>query len=129
MAFNLNHARQPNILFSIVESTEASAYFYGVPKSKIPMPMPTIQSLMSNGVTFLNNYVVAPVCCLSRASIVSGRHIHKIGHFQQNPYASTSLYVNGAWNNHEGLPPNYNLKFMDIISNSTYYNNNNNIQS
>ena len=118
----VNHARPPNILFSIVESTEASAYFAGVPQSQIPMPIPTLQSLMSNGVTFLNHYVNAPVCCPSRASIVSGRHVHKIGHYQASP--STGLYVNGAWNNHEGLPSNYSSKFMDVLSDSSNFNNN-----
>ena len=116
--------RQPNILFSIVESTEASAYFPNIPLSEIPLPIPTITKLMRNGVTFLNNYVAAPVCCPSRASIVSGRHIHKLGHYQTNP--STGLYVNGAWNNHEGLSSNYNKKFMNILSNNTFFNNSNN---
>ena len=48
--------------------------------------MPTVEeALASNGVTFANSFVVNPLCCPSRASLLTGRYSH-----------STGVYLNRA---------------------------------
>eukprot|EP00043_Microstomoeca_roanoka_P002730 m.39995 g.39995 ORF g.39995 m.39995 type:complete len:549 (-) comp11678_c0_seq1:123-1769(-) len=105
-------AKQPNILFVIDESTDAKAYFVENP-DKAPMDLPHLRRLMNEGTSFQQHYVQAPVCCPSRASTWSGRHPHRLPHMQVNP--STGLLVNGAWNNHEGLPADYNYTYADVL--------------
>jgi arylsulfatase A-like enzyme len=65
-----------------------------------------------NTVQFDTHYVLAPVCCASRASIWSGRYPHQIPHEQ----AGTNMPVAGAWNNFEGLPKNYSEKINDVLA-------------
>lgn len=48
--------------------------------------MPTVEeALASNGVTFANSFVVNPLCCPSRASILTGRHSHSTGVYLNRP--------------------------------------------
>ena len=36
----------------------------------------TMKLIVNNGMTFKNGFVSSPVCCVSRASILSGRYVH-----------------------------------------------------
>eukprot|EP00054_Salpingoeca_dolichothecata_P015305 m.87895 g.87895 ORF g.87895 m.87895 type:complete len:202 (-) comp21428_c0_seq3:1038-1643(-) len=81
-----------------------------------PMELPNIWSVAAQGVTFNQTYVAAPVCCPSRAAIWSSRQVHKIPHKQ----AGTNLPVGGSYNNFEGLPKDYDMKFNDILAKNGY---------
>ena len=83
-----------NILLIIDESTDGRAYF---PGQTPPMPIPNLQRVMREGMTFNFTFVPSPVCCPSRAALWSGKNIHDIPHTQP-----TGLFVRGAWNNFEG---------------------------
>ena len=39
----------------------------------------TSKLLVNNGLTFQNSFVSSPICCVSRASILSGRYVHNHG--------------------------------------------------
>jgi arylsulfatase A-like enzyme len=45
---------------------------------------PNINSLATNGVRFLNAYVVSPICSPSRAGLMAGRYPQRFGH-EVNP--------------------------------------------
>ena len=48
--------------------------------------MPTVeQALAENGVTFENSFVVNPLCCPSRASLLTGRYSHSTGVYRNVP--------------------------------------------
>jgi N-acetylglucosamine-6-sulfatase len=48
--------------------------------------MPTVEeALASNGVTFANSFVVNPLCCPSRASLLTGRYSHSTGVYLNRP--------------------------------------------
>ena len=48
--------------------------------------MPTVQSeLVDRGVSFPNAFVVNPLCCPSRASILTGNYSHSTGVFRNDP--------------------------------------------
>ena len=114
----VSHANsKPNIVFIMGESIASSAYFFG---KTAPMPIPNIQWLMKNGVSFPNTYSASPCCNPSRSTTITGRHAHKHGHYQLNP--NTNLYVNGTWNNHEGLDPRENNTFFNFTSKYANYN-------
>eukprot|EP00052_Salpingoeca_macrocollata_P015252 m.121391 g.121391 ORF g.121391 m.121391 type:complete len:533 (-) comp19621_c0_seq3:129-1727(-) len=108
---------KPNLLFLIDESTDAKAYFIGK-EDEAPMELPNLRRIQRNGVSFMQNYVQAPVCCPSRASVWSGRQNHKIPHTQHNKYGD--LFVAGAWNNYEGLDKNYTQKWNDLAEKQGY---------
>ena len=76
------------------------------------MPIPNLQKLMREGVTFNWTYVSSPVCCPSRAAIWSGRHVHDIPHAQ----SGTNLAVRGVWNNNEGLDHSFNATIDQILA-------------
>ena len=84
------------------------------------MHLPTLERLMKEGTSFNNTYVQAPVCCVSRTSIASGRFPHRIPHTQRKP--DTGLHVNGAWNNHEGLDEDYNNRYDQLLERIGGYN-------
>eukprot|EP01065_Artemidia_motanka_P008014 TRINITY_DN14003_c0_g1_i1.p2 TRINITY_DN14003_c0_g1~~TRINITY_DN14003_c0_g1_i1.p2 ORF type:complete len:637 (+),score=193.67 TRINITY_DN14003_c0_g1_i1:54-1913(+) len=100
-------AGTPNVVFLIVESTDGRTYRPGS-----PVPIPNIRRLAETGTQFDTTYANAPVCCPSRATIWSGRHAHHIPHQQA---ANPGLEVHGAWNNYEGLPPDYSDKISDVM--------------
>lgn len=103
-----------NIVFLIDESTDGRSYR---PDFR-PMHLTNIRKLTAEPqvVQFDTHYVTAPVCCVSRASIWSGRYPHQIKHLQKG----TNIPVDGAWNNFEGLPDNYSQKINDVLANEGY---------
>lgn len=119
LAINLNAAskpKRPNIVFLMGESVASSGYFFG---KEAPMPIPNLRWLMKNGVSFPEMYAAAPVCNPSRATTITGRHAHKHGHYQLRP--NTGLWVNGTWNNHEGLSPAENNTFFNFTTKYANY--------
>ena len=61
---------QPNVVIILTDDQRADTLQY----------MPTVESeLMAKGVMFDNAFVVNPVCCPSRASILTGRWSHSTG--------------------------------------------------
>eukprot|EP01062_Namystynia_karyoxenos_P017708 TRINITY_DN16555_c1_g2_i1.p2 TRINITY_DN16555_c1_g2~~TRINITY_DN16555_c1_g2_i1.p2 ORF type:complete len:581 (+),score=214.42 TRINITY_DN16555_c1_g2_i1:80-1744(+) len=112
-AAGLGVSTAPNLVFLIVESTDGRTYREGF----APVPIPNIRKLAQTGTQFDSTYSNTPVCCPSRATIWSGRHAHRIPHQQA---ANENLTVNGAWNNYEGLPPDYDQKIGDVMSRFGY---------
>ena len=71
------HAARPNVVVILTDDQRWDTL----------SAMPTVQSaLVGNGVTFSNAFVVNPLCCPSRASLLTGRYSH-----------STKIYTNGAF--------------------------------
>ena len=103
-----------NVLLLIDESTDGRAYFAG---QTPPMPIPNLQRLMREGVTFNWTYAASPVCCPSRAALWSGRHAHDVPHAQP----LTNLPVRGAWNNNEGLDKAYPHTIDQVLARSGAY--------
>ena len=69
-------AAQPNIVFILTDDQRWDTLRY----------MPTVQSeLVGRGVTFANGFVTNPLCCPSRASILTGAYSH-----------TTGVYKNGS---------------------------------
>jgi N-acetylglucosamine-6-sulfatase len=63
-------AAQPNIVFILTDDQRWDTLRY----------MPTVQSeLVGRGVTFANGFVTNPLCCPSRASILTGAYSHTTG--------------------------------------------------
>jgi len=71
------HAARPNVVIVLTDDQRWDTL----------SAMPTVQSeLIGKGVTFSNAFVVNPLCCPSRASILTGKYSH-----------STRIYTNGAF--------------------------------
>lgn len=83
---------RPNIMWMHVESTDGRLY-----NDDSPVPIPNIRSVQKRGVNFVNFYANVPICCPSRASVITGRQPHNIPH-EHNGYP-----VIGALSNYEGL--------------------------
>jgi hypothetical protein len=45
--------------------------------------------------------------------MISGRHVHRV------PHVHNGVAVNGAWNNAEGNPADYSLKWIDVLQGQT----------
>lgn len=112
------NSNKPNIVFLMGESVASSGYFFN--GNEAPMPIPNLQWLMKNGISFPQTYAAAPVCNPSRATTLTGRHAHYLGHYQEGP--STGLWVNGSWNNHEGINNNYEYLIFDVMQKYGGYN-------
>ena len=70
-------ARKPNIVVILADDLgygELSCQ--GNPE----IPTPNIDSIARNGVRFTDGYVTAPVCCPSRAGLMTGRYQTRFGH-------------------------------------------------
>jgi len=71
------HAARPNIVVVLADDQRWDTL----------SAMPTVQSeLVAKGVTFSNSFTVNPLCCPSRASILTGKYSH-----------STKVYSNGGF--------------------------------
>ena len=73
--------KQPNIVFIITDQQRLDTIAaHGHPH----MITPHIDKLVTNGATFENMYVTAPVCSPSRASLFSGTYPHTNGVFRND---------------------------------------------
>jgi arylsulfatase A-like enzyme len=108
---------KPNIVFLVVESTDGRTWQRGYSDDLIPMP--AIRGLQEHGVAFHRHYSNAPVCCPSRATFWSGRHAHKIPHQSKVPGGPS---VQGAWNNYEGLPADFDERIDQVLGAAGGYN-------
>ncbi|PYQ07372.1 MAG: hypothetical protein DMF83_09705 [Acidobacteria bacterium] len=62
--------RAPNIIFIVTDDLDARSFAF----------MPLVKNLIGDrGVTFASSYVSVPVCCPSRASILTGKYAHNHG--------------------------------------------------
>jgi len=61
--------RRPNIVFILTDDLSLNLLPY----------MPHVLQMQQNGVTFTNYFVADSLCCLSRASIFTGRYPHNTG--------------------------------------------------
>merc|ERR1719502_2063677 len=105
---------RPNIVFLVVESTDGRTWSRDYQNGVVDLP--NLRSLQDQGVEFQSHYANAPVCCPSRATFWSGRHAHNIPHDQK----SSGMFVEGAWNNYEGLPPNFTKRMDQVLTNEGY---------
>jgi arylsulfatase K len=122
-----HHQQKPNIILLVCESTDGRTYRRGYQDDILQLP--NIRYLEDlGGISFYKHYTNIPVCCPSRATLWSGKHAHKIKHYQKHHHARTtnhkmddnSLVVNGVWNNYEGLPVDYNETIFHILQNNGY---------
>lgn len=100
----------PNFLFLLSESLDGRLL-----REDSSAKIPHIRALLASGsVRFDAAYSNNPVCAPSRASLWSGRAPHKIVH-EHNGFT-----VNGAWNNYEGLSPDYSARLDQLLNTSGY---------
>ena len=72
-----NAGRKPNILILLADDLGYGELgCQGNPQ----IPTPHIDSIARNGVRFTDGYVTAPVCCPSRAGLMTGRYQTRFGH-------------------------------------------------
>lgn len=105
---------RPNIVFLVVESTDGRSWSRNYQDGAVDLP--NIRSLQDQGVEFNSHYTNAPVCCPSRATFWSGRHVHHIPHDQK----SSGIFVGGVWNNYEGLPLNFTERMDQVLAKEGY---------
>jgi N-acetylglucosamine-6-sulfatase len=66
----LQPKRAPNIVFIVLDDLDARSFAF----------LPQVKSIIGDrGVTFTSTYVSVPICCPSRASILSGKYAHNHG--------------------------------------------------
>ena len=89
---------QPNFVWLHVESTDGRTYTDAMSGGERPLvPIPRIRSLKDRGALFVNHYANVPICCPSRASVITGRQPHNL------PHTHNGIQANGAWSNYEGF--------------------------
>ncbi len=80
----LAHAARPNIVLILTDDQRWDT---------VSSVMPTVeQELSGHGVTFTNAFAVNPLCCPSRATILTGRYSHSTG-----VYGNTAPYGGVGW--------------------------------
>jgi arylsulfatase A-like enzyme len=77
MAFGTSHAADVNILLVIADDMGSDATV-GYPEGTAKAPMPVLQGLQANGVTFTNAWA-NPICSPTRATILTGRYGFRTG--------------------------------------------------
>lgn len=103
-------ALRPNVVFLLSESLDGRLL-----RPDSVAKIPNIRALLAQqSVRFDAAYSNNPVCAPSRASLWSGRAPHKIVH------AHNGMRVNGAWNNYEGLPADYDARIDQLLNASGY---------
>ena len=70
-------AAQPNVLLIVADDL---GYQELTCQGAVDLPTPEICSLADNGIRFTSGYVSAPVCCPSRAGVMTGRYQTRFGH-------------------------------------------------
>jgi N-acetylglucosamine-6-sulfatase len=79
LAFPAAALAQPNVLLIVADDMRADDLAY----------MPTVQAeLVGRGVSFTNGLVVDPLCCPSRATLLTGRYAHRHHVWRNNGYWS-----------------------------------------
>lgn len=63
---------RPNIIFLLTDDQRWDSI--GVNNPDLAISTPAIDRLANEGVNFVNGFVTTPICAVSRASIISGRH-------------------------------------------------------
>ncbi|CAB9521624.1 Arylsulfatase K [Seminavis robusta] len=125
----VSSAKPPNIVFLVCESTDGRTWREGYQDNVIPLPNLRQLEAQPGGYSFHRHYSNSPVCCTSRSTLWSGRHAHKIPHIQRQQHTDKTtgkksireLAVNGAWNNFEGLPVNFQDRIDQILERSLNY--------
>ncbi len=77
MALGQRRRRRPNIILILADDL---GYEELGCQGNADIPTPNIDSLARNGVRFTDGYVSAPVCCPSRAGLITGRYQTRFGH-------------------------------------------------
>jgi arylsulfatase A-like enzyme len=86
---NSGAAPKPNIIFVLTDDQRWDAM--GITGNTI-IQTPNIDKLGRNGIVFRNAYVTTAICCVSRASILSGQYMsrHKIEDFA-TPFSDSAI--------------------------------------
>ena len=84
LAAGVASPKKSNVLFIAVDDLRDWVGFMGGYKGKVYTPH--IDELATRGAAFLNAHTAAPVCCPSRAAVMSGLLP-----------SSTGIYNNGQW--------------------------------
>ena len=85
---NNKNPKRPNIIFILTDDQRWDAL--GVMGNSI-LKTPNLDKIANQGVLFKNAYVTTSICCVSRASILSGKYeySHRIHHAKCRPLSSS----------------------------------------